>query len=163
MKKFSLAGLLFILVACAPNAPVVGAVHPLSEILAAAPQFTDATADSVTVKIDTRIPVVCAAAYGTTTQYGQLATDADMAGGAHQNHHPSLTGLKSDTTYHIRLQGVGPDGTLYASQDYTIKTLAAGAQNQPFKPQGKNIALAAAGTRVKSVSSNYGGGDLNSA
>ena len=86
-----------------------------------------------------------------------------MAGGAHQNHHPSLTGLKPDTLYHIRLQGVGPDGTLYASNDYTFKTPAAGAINQPPKPQGKNIALASAGTRVKGVSSNFGGGDLNSA
>jgi len=158
---FWIVAMLF-LVACSPNAPVAGMVHSLSEILAKGPEFVGITPDSVTVTIDTRIPVVCAAAYGTTTAYGSLATDTDMAGGAHQNHHPSLSGLKPDTTYHIRLQGVGPDGTLYASEDYTFKTPAAGAINQPAKPQGKNIALASAGTRVKNVSSNYGGGDLNS-
>lgn len=158
---FGIIAMLF-LAACASNVPGAGVVHPLSEILAKGPEFADAASDSVTVKIDTRIPVVCAAAYGTTIAYGSLATDTDMAGGAHQNHHPSLTGLKPDTTYHIRLQGVGPDGTLYASEDYTFKTLGAGTLNQPTKPQGKNIALASAGTRIQGVSSNFGGGDLNS-
>lgn len=153
---------LLVLAAYTPNAPAPGSVHPLSEILAAGPEFVDATSDSVTVKIDTRIPVVCAAAYGTTVSYGSLATDTDMAGGAHQNHHPALTGLKPETLYHIRLQGVGPDGTLYASPDYTFKT-PTGAVDQPRKPQGRNIALVKAGTRVKGVSSNYGGGDLDSA
>ncbi len=158
---FGIVAMLF-LVACAPNAPALGSVHPLSEILAKGPEFAHATPDAVTVRIDTRMPVVCTAAYGTTTAYGSLATDTDMAGGAHQNHHPSLTGLKPDTLYHIRLQGVGPDGNLYVSDDYTFKTPAAGAVNQSTKPQGKNIALASAGTRVKGVSSNYGSGDSNS-
>jgi len=107
-------------------------------------------------------PVVCAAVYGTTTAYGQLATDTDMAGGGHQDHHPVLKGLQPDTLYQIRLQDVGPDGTLYVSDNLTFRTPSASAIVQPAKPQGKNVALISIGARVKSVSSNYGGGDANS-
>lgn len=152
-------------VACSPaptpTASSLGVAHPLSEILVRGPEFTDIQADSLTVRIETRIPVVCAAAYGTTTGYGQLATDTDMAGGGHQDHHPVLKGLKPDTLYQIRLQGVGPDGTLYASDNLTFRTPSATATVQP-KPQGRNVALFSAGARVKAVSSNYGGGDANS-
>lgn len=154
-------------VACSPaptpTATTPGIIHPLSEILARGPEFTDIQADSVTVKIETRIPVACAAAYGTTTAYGQLATDTDMAGGGHQDHHPVLKGLKPDTLYQIRLQGVGPDGTFYVSDNLTFRTPSASVIVQPSKPQGKNVALVSVGARVKGVSSNFGGGDVNSA
>ncbi len=153
-------------VACSPaptpTTATTGAVHPLSEILVRGPEFADIQADSVTVKIETRIPVVCAVAYGTTTAYGQLATDTDMVGGGHQDHHPVLKGLKPDTLYHIRLQGVGPDGTLYVSDNLTFRTPSASTVVQPSKPQGKNVALISSGARIKGVSSNFGG-DLNSA
>ena len=53
--------------------------HPLSEILVSGPVFTDLQPDSVTVTIETRIPVVCAAVYGMTTAYGQLAINRNAA------------------------------------------------------------------------------------
>jgi len=135
-------------------------VKSLDEILASGPIFTNVTGTSVTVLLDTKIPVVCAAAYGLTTSYGHLATDSDMAGGAHTNHHPVLNGLQPGTEYHLRLQGVGPDGTLYQSKDYTFRT--ASGQPQPIKPEGSNVALLSGGTQVVGVSSIYGGGDNNS-
>ncbi len=107
-----------------------GQVKDLSLILADGPNFQDLKSDSVAVKIDTTIPVVCAAAYGTTTTYGQLSTDTTMAGTGHTNHLPVLDGLKPDTEYHLRLQGVGADGTLYQSKDYTFRT----PQAQPAAP-----------------------------
>lgn len=132
----------------------------LAEILASGPTFTDLKSNSVTVLVDTKIPVVCAAAYGTSTQYGQIATDSDMAGGAHTNHHPVLAGLQPDTEYHLRVQGVGPDGTLYRSKDYTFHTPK--PETAQGKPEGNNLALTRRGARVTGVSSNYGGGDNNS-
>jgi hypothetical protein len=135
-------------------------VKDLSVILADGPTFQDLKPDSVTVKLDTTIPVVCAAAYGTTTSYGRLATDTDMAGSGHSNHHPLLSGLQPNTTYHLRMQGVGADGTLYQSKDYTFKTPP--GQPEGAKPQGTNLALLANGAKVTAVSSNYGGGDNNS-
>jgi hypothetical protein len=133
--------------------------RPLFEILAQGPEFRDLRPDSVTVLIETRIPVVCAAVYGETTAYGHIATDADMATGGHQKHHPVLTGLKPDTTYQLRMQGIGPDGTLYVSDNYTFRTAAAEAAGaDETKPPGRNVALLAAGASIAAVSSNYGGG-----
>jgi hypothetical protein len=157
-------GALFALVACSPSpSPDARGVRPLTEILARGPEFTELRADSVTVQLDTRIPVACSAIYGTTTAYGQIATDTDMAGGGHANHRPALTGLKPDTLYHVRFQGVASDGTLYVSDDFTFRTPAASNITQPGKPTGKNVALASVGARVKGVSSNFGGGGLDSA
>jgi hypothetical protein len=147
--------------AAAQTAP---AVRPLADIIASGPTFTDITSDSVTVLLDTSIPVVCAAVYGLTTDYGGIATDSDMAGGAHSNHHPTLRGLKPDTTYQLRMQGVAADGTLYVSRNYVFHTLAASpAALAPAKPAGRNVALAAAGAKVVAVSSNFGGGNNDSA
>jgi hypothetical protein len=134
-------------------------VQPLEKILVKGPDFTNIRSDSMTLLVNTSIPVVCAAAYGTSTQYGKLAADADMAGGPHTNHHPILTGMQPDTKYHVRVQGVGPDGTLYRSKDYTVLT----APELPAaRPQGENLALMSRGGRVSGVSSNFGGGDNNS-
>ena len=165
----------FILSACDSSAPATtvstpgatalassaGEVKDLAAILADGPQFEGLSATSVTVKLDTTVPVVCAAAYGTTTAYGQLSTDTNMGGTGQLNHLPVLGGLQADTDYHLRLQGVGPDGTIYQSKDYTFRTPA--AQTSQAKPPGTNLALLAKGAHVTAVSSNYGGGDNNSA
>jgi hypothetical protein len=151
-----------VLVGC--GAPAPGAsVRSLSDILLKGPEFVDVRPDSFTVRLQTRIPVACAAVYGETTAYGNVATDTDMAGAGHQDHHPVSSGLKPDTLYHIRFQGSGPDGTLYVSEDFTFRTPPATTTSKPTKPEGRNVALASAGARVKAVSSHYGGGDMNSA
>ena len=131
-----------------PPAAPTGGVMPIDEILLEAPRI-DAGVTSATVTATTRIPVACAIAYGTTHDYGSLATDTDMAGGAHAQHHPLLTGLAPDTVYYLRLQGVGPDGTLYRGEEFTFRTLpAAGASSEA------NLAATA---RIVGVSSEYGG------
>ena len=135
-------------------------VQPLEKILSKGPTFSDINPNSATVLIDTGVPVVCAAAYGTTTAYGQLATDSDMAGGPHENHHPLLSGLQPDTDYHVRLQGVGEDGTLYRSQDYMFRTAKGNASET--RPAGTNLALVAGGAKIAGVSSNYGGDNTGS-
>ncbi len=112
-------------------------LRPMSEILVEDPVFADVRPRSVTVLIDTSIPVVCAAVYGPT-------------------------GLSPDTQYHVRFQGVGPDGTLYRSQDYTFKTPPDEGAG-PQKQEDMNYALISNGGRVVGVSSNFGAGDLDSA
>ncbi|MDA1349648.1 MAG: discoidin domain-containing protein [Chloroflexi bacterium] len=152
--------------------------RPLADILVSGPTFPDPGPESVTLLLETSIPVACAAVYGKTTAYGGLATDIDMAGGGHSDHHPLLTGLEPDTEYHVMLQGVGSDGTLYQSGDYTFRTSAAVAKSvgsdpvsarpaatppaASARPQGDNLALSENGARVSAVSSNYGGGDNDS-
>jgi hypothetical protein len=135
-------------------------VHPLSEILVGSPRFTDLMPNSVTVELETRVPVVCAVVFGTTTAYGGIATDSDMAGGAHTMHHPALRGLQPDTMYQLRMQGVAADGTLYVGDNVILRTPAALTSARPL---GKNVALASAGASVRAVSSNFGGGNNSSA
>ena len=151
--------------AAAPPAVAQTLVHPLAEILAGAPRFTDLAPNSLTVELETKVPVVCAVVFGTTTAYGGIATDSDMAGGAHTVHHPALRGLQPDTVYQLRMQGVGPDGTLYVSDNYTLRTPAAAAAAvlAAAKPPGRNVALTAAGATVRAVSSNFGGAANTSA
>ncbi len=144
------------LASCAPRAATAPevTVRPITDILVSGPEFTDIGTETATVLVETNIPVACAVVYGTTPAYGQIAVDSDMAGGGHTDHHPLLTGLKPDTVYYTRLQGVGPDGTLYRSEEYTFRTPPAGAQVEDLS----NLAFTASGARVVGVSSNYGGG-----
>jgi hypothetical protein len=131
------------------------AVRPIEEILVSGPKFTDIGPTIATVLAETSIPMACAAVFGPTPEYGQIATDTDMAGGGHQDHHPLLTGLEPDTVYYVRLQGVGPDGTLYQSEEYTFRTAEAEAEAVEIGP---NLALPENGGRLVGSSSNYGGG-----
>lgn len=85
-------------------------------------------------------------------------TDADMAGGGHTEHHPLLTGLKPDTQYFARLQGIGSDGTLYRSEEYTFQTLPASSVDVEL-----NMALVENGAQIVGVSSNFNGGANDSA
>jgi len=140
------------------NARTSADVRPLAEILVAGPDFTNLRPNSVTVELDTSIPVACSVVYGTTSEYGRIATDTDMAGSGHEDHRPVLSPLEPDTTYYLRLQGTGPDGTLYRSDEYTIRTPAASDVKAPEKPSGKNLALPVYGGSIAGVSSNFGGG-----
>jgi hypothetical protein len=154
-----IVGLSLLLAACAaPAAPTatpapLAGVSPIDAILAAGPEFVDIGPDTATLRAETTIAVACAVVYGETPAYGHIATDSDMAGGGHSDHHPVLRGLKPDTLYYARIQGVGPDGTLYRSEEYTFHTTAAVETTGPL-----NLALPANGGRVAGVSSNYGGG-----
>lgn len=141
------------LCACAAAPAATEIVRPITDIVASPPEFTDIGPNSVTLLLQTSVPVACSVVYGTTSDYGQLATDTDMAGGAHSNHHPLLTGLTPDTTYYARFQGAAPDGTLYRSDEYTFHTAPA-----PDTSGEPNLASLAAGAKLVGVSSTYGGG-----
>lgn len=149
--------LVFLLGACSSSSTPAD----INEILVSGPTVVDIKDRSVTVQAVTSVEVVCAIAFGPTTDYGRIATDDDMAGGGHSNHQPVLRGLQPDTLYHYRLGGIGPNGTVYRSADMTFKTLpqdAASTQQQA----GDNLAFLSKGARVVSVSSNYGDGNNDS-
>jgi hypothetical protein len=63
--------------------------------------------------------------YVKTGEYGMIAKDQDMSGGAHSDHHPLMTGLEPDTLYHYRVQGASSDGTIYVGEDRTFRTARA--------------------------------------
>ena len=123
-----------------------GTVVDFTEIAASEPTFTfDPSATTGRLDLETTIPTVCAIAYGETETLGVLSTDQDMQGDGHTDHGPVLTGLKPETTYFYRLQGVGPDGTLYQSELLTFTTPAAQEVDA-----GTNLALAATVVDVSS-------------
>ena len=121
-------------------------------------QVVDVTGTSAAILVDTNIPVVCSVVYGTTTRYGLQATDLDMAGLPHSNHHPELRGLEPETVYHFRVQGTASDGTIYISQDMTFTTGPASAVAQPPGVRGTPVASAEAGASIVEASSSFGPG-----
>ncbi|GMR10797.1 MAG: hypothetical protein BMS9Abin28_1621 [Anaerolineae bacterium] len=139
----ALGGLL--VAACAGEATEV---RPITDVLVTGPEFTNIGATSATVLLETNEDLACSVVYGTTSNYGSIATDTDMAGGGHQDHSPQLTGLEPDTLYYARFQGAGPDGTLYRSEEFTFRTAAQGTTDR-----GDRLTASLLG-----VSSNYGGG-----
>lgn len=146
-----IAGLLMALLLEACGTPAEP-VQPITDIIASEPEFVDISSNSATLLVNTEIDMACAVVYGPTTDFGFIATDSDMAGGAHSDHHPLLAGLEPDTLYYARLQGSAADGTLYRSEVYSFRTLPADSTDR-----GPNLALLDQGAQVTEVSSNFGG------
>jgi len=115
--------LALVVAACGGSATPDSGVADFAEIAATEPTFTfDPSATTARLRVETTVRAVCAVAYGETEALGNLATDQDMDAAGHQDHGPVLTGLEPETTYFYRLQGVGPDGTLYQSELLTFTT-----------------------------------------
>lgn len=124
-------------------------MRPIEPILASEITITpDPSGTFAILEVDTEIPVVCSVVYGTSEAFGLIATDDDMAGGAHEDHHPRMDGLSPDTTYRYRLQGSDAAGNLYQSDVMTFATPPAAEAEAP----GENVAV---GASVVGVSSEF--------
>lgn len=108
----------------------------------------EASATTAILPVTTSVPVACSVAYGTDDSLGSIATDDDMAGGAHADHMPVLRGLEPETTYRYVLQGADANGNLYRSEVMGFTTPAATLPDTP----GMNIAPEG---RVADVSSEF--------
>ena len=129
------AALLLVVVACSSDSTEVG-IQPIDPILASDIEFDfDPSGTAATVNVETNIPVACAIIFGTDDNYGSIAVDNDMQGGAHHDHGPVLTSLAPDTEYRYILQGSDAAGTLYRSEQMTFITPPA-AENA----LGRNVA-----------------------
>lgn len=127
-------------------------VHSIDEVAdGAMPQMTEISASGAVLVFQSNANLACSVVYGETPEFGSVAVDSDMDGGAHSDHHPILSGLKPATGYFFRVQGVAADGTLYVGEVQSFSTLAPPA-DAPI-----NLAALEAGARVSAVSSNYGG------
>lgn len=130
-------------------------VQSIDEILVGEIEITDLTSTSALVQVETDVDVVCSVVYGEDNKYGRQSTDLDMGGIGHSQHNAALRGLKPDTVYHYRLQGTGPDGTIYRSEDRTFRT----PPEEDGEPAlGQNIASLDAGARIVETSSTFGRG-----
>lgn len=128
------------LAACSAPSAERREVLPIDDILTTEVVITpDATGTSAVLTVETTIPVACSVVYGVDDSFGLIATDEDMAGGAHHDHQPRLRGLTPGTTYRYRLQGSDAAGNLYRSQTMTFTTPDAATQRAP----GENVAARA--------------------
>ncbi|HSG80418.1 MAG TPA: discoidin domain-containing protein [Acidimicrobiia bacterium] len=77
---------------------------------------SDPSGTATTLRFLTKGDAVCSIVYGRTTEYGSIATDADMDGGAHRRHSPVLVDLQPGTTYVYRIQATTPNGLIWVSE-----------------------------------------------
>lgn len=110
---------------------------------------------TATLPIETTLPVACSIVYGTTPEFGQLAVDMDMAGGAHTEHSPLLTGLEPETTYYFRVQGVDNNGVIYISEVMTFTTPVFDTH------ETENLASSSRGAEIIGFSSAFGNAELD--
>jgi len=153
-----LCGLLLPLISCSSGK--TGTVHSLSALPGGfeGPQIQNIGANSAEIVFKSKVPIVCNVAYGKDTQYGRIALMA-MTGPVTE-HDVVLLSLDPSTTYHFRITITDTLSTIYQSGDYVFST--APDTGLHIKPTGKNVASSSAGAIVIGVSSNWGGGDLNS-
>ncbi|OQK16421.1 hypothetical protein AU255_00480 [Methyloprofundus sedimenti] len=116
------------------------------------PVITDITATNARLHFVSTVPLACSVMYGTSLEFGSIATDSSMNGGAITEHNPILSGLNPDSTYFYRVQGSDAQGRLYWSPVASFNTLSASAAADA------NLLSLNNGAYVASVSSNYGGG-----
>jgi hypothetical protein len=140
----------FVITACGGQ-PSDGEVRAAESVFADDIVVTPASSGmSATLSVTTSIDMACAVVYGSTPELGDgIATDTDMAGGAHADHEVVLTGLEPGTEYYFRVQGSGSDGQLYRSELMTFQTPDA----EDERP-GENVAV---GATVVGVSSEFSG------
>jgi hypothetical protein len=143
------------LAACAPakGGTAVGSpeIHRIDQIVDGPIQVTNFRPDgTATLPVHTNVPVACSVVYGTTPQFGSLTLDLDMAGAAHSDHNPLLSGLKPQTKYYFRMQGTDASGNIYVSDVLTFTTPPASTS------EVKNLASPQMGAVIDGYSSAYG-------
>ena len=127
-------------------------IRPIEDVFTdGPPRIADLSDQDGTLLFVSSVPLACSVVYGETPDFGHVSVDQDMAGGAHTDHHPALSGLKPDTLYYYRVQGTAADGTLYASAVMTFRTSKQAAAGPV------NLASLEEGAQIVAVSSNYGG------
>ena len=97
-------------------------VLTIDAVLTFPPTVVELKPNSAIIQMVTKVPTTCSIAYGLATNYGQISTDDMMFSGGHTDHNHTLGGLRPDTLYHFKWGLLGPDGTLYGSEDKTFQT-----------------------------------------
>ncbi|MFC1552384.1 fibronectin type III domain-containing protein [Candidatus Latescibacterota bacterium] len=118
------------------------------------------TAESAVIRFTTSIASSCEVEYGFSEgSLDNTATDPMMGPDSLSTDHTvTLDGLTAETAHYYRARAVTESGTVYFSDVDTFTTLP-----DTVTAVYENIARAEAGTTVKSVSSNFGGGANDSA
>lgn len=115
-----------------------------------APEIVDIKASEARLTFISSIPLACSVVYGKTSEFGAVAIDANMNGGAIIDHNPVLTNLEADTLYYYRVQGTDAQGKLYWAPTSSFTTGSVDSSNN-------NLLAINNGASVIAVSSNFGG------
>ncbi|WP_428353888.1 discoidin domain-containing protein [Methyloprofundus sp.] len=121
-----------------------------------APAIVDIKATEARLSFISSIPLACSVVYGKTLEFGAVAIDANMNGGAIIDHNPILINLEAETLYFYRVQGTDTQGRLYWDEVNSFTTAAQGLTDN-------NLLAPANGAIVTAVSSNFGGAQNNQA
>lgn len=116
------------------------------------------------VRFETTQPTSGEVAFGTSkNELDQTGTDIAMyLGDLSFTHEVPLEDLEPDTKYYWRLEAVDRDDVALRSDLDSFTTDEPDPDAEP-EPEGDNVALLSAGAEVFEVSSNWGGGDDDSA
>ena len=109
----------------------VGTLLSIRQIMAFPPTIVELNPDSAAIQMITKVPTTCSIIHGLTADYGEISTDDAMAPGGHTDHYHVLKELKPDTVYHYKWGLIGPNGTLYGSEDLTFTTPPASGTSRP--------------------------------
>jgi len=117
------------------------------------------------MNVTTDVEAVCSIAWGDNADLGNINTDLDMGGGAHQDHEVVLVGAEPGKTYSFRVQGATADGSLFQSElaTFTLPEIPAGDDamddDEDMATHGANLAEGAAVIGVSSVFSDAWSGE----
>lgn len=137
------------------DAPLDGVSFlPIEAIVDEDFEITNFASDGTAVlELTTTVPVACSIVYGTTEAFGSVSVDQDMAGGAHMDHQPLLSGLEEGATYFYRVQGVDGEGNIYISEVMTFEVPE--FEDEPVE----NLLSPERGATVIGYSSAFGGAE----
>jgi len=115
--------------------------------------------------VTTNIDAVCSIAWGETDDLGNIGTDLDMGGTAHDDHEVLLVGAVPGETYQFRVQGSDADGNLFQSAlaSFTLPEIPASDESMgddgDMAIHGDNLAEGATVVAVSSVFSDAWSGE----
>jgi len=96
------------------------AVEIVPAVVISNPVVINRTPSSAKVTWTTNVPATSTVAYGTTTNYGNQATDSSLV----TNHQITVTGLQPETTYHYQIRSQDGTGQGGATVDFIFGTPA---------------------------------------
>ncbi|MEX2356319.1 MAG: discoidin domain-containing protein [Thermaerobacterales bacterium] len=132
----------------------------------------EVNASATRAEVNFRSPELgfCNVLIGTTSGKYERMMVENMPGAPHHEHFNVVDGLQPDTTYYFKVIFTDAFGNISVSDERQFVTAPAdpetdagdGGAATTDALEGRNVALSSAGATVSGVSSNFGGGDLQS-
>ncbi|MEN8238101.1 MAG: discoidin domain-containing protein [Actinomycetota bacterium] len=143
-------------------------VRDFTEIQSSDFEFSVLPNGVAVMNVLTDVEAVCSIAWGDDENLGNINTDLDMGGHAHQDHEVVLVGAEPGGTYSFRVQGATADGSLFQSElaTFTLPEIPEGADamgdddmDDGMAVHGANLAEGATVIEVSSIFSETWAGE----